>query len=585
MTDRHQTKFVLKQRYRLEKVIGQGGIGCVYLAQDLHRNQEVAIKQCKHTSEKIVERFKREYKFLCSIKHPNIVMAYDFFQERSNYFLVMEYIPGITLGDLLEKEHPLSLLHRLKIAIQICKAVSALNVNRIVHRDIKPDNIIVTEKGIIKLLDLGIAKTTNKELSGITKTGVIIGTPEYISPEQITDKERFNSDVFSIGVVIYQIILGLKKSPFLTKSLAGTLNKVVGDRLPLIKDKVKDKKHPSAYAKLSAAVDKALEKNPHQRTKSAKELGVELLQIYQALQENESSHGDIDYADVGYQATNEYKVTDEPVLEEENLTQITQARKVQNMLVISQVVSFVLIITLLVFFYILKSKNNSLISQTTKLEETVSDLLNQKSIVSQMLIDRIIKNDLLSKNRVEMDLIQANYYLDKDQQQALKYFDAAIKKLPSYSDAYFGKGLLFQMQKNYTAALEFYNKAININNSNAYYYSNRGGVYFRLSQYTKALQDYDRAIMLDPSHASYYVNRASIYSSLSLYEKVVDDCTKAIELRGDDPVSYSKRGRALYRLRSFRKAKSDLEKSLQLGIDNTQQVKWLIKQCEKNHRK
>ena len=491
MTDRHQKKFVLKQRYRLEKVIGQGGIGCVYLAQDLHRNQEVAIKQCKHTSEKIVERFKREYRFLCSIKHPNIVMAYDFFQERSNYFLVMEYIPGITLGNLLEKEHHLSLLQRLKISIQICKAVSALNVNKIVHRDIKPDNIVVTEKGIVKLLDLGIAKTTNKELSGITKTGVIIGTPEYISPEQITDKERFNSDVFSIAVVVYQIILGLKKSPFLTGSLAGTLNKVVGDRLPSIQEKVQDKKHPSEYGQLSVILDKALEKDPSRRTKSAKELGVELLQIYQSLQEKESSHGD--YAEVGYQATNEYKIADEPSLDSGDSTQIVQARKVQGMLAISQVVSFALIATLLVFCYILKSKNNSLVSQTTQLEETISDLLNQKSIVSETVINRIIKNDLLNRNSAEMDLIQANYYIDKDQQQALKYFDLAIEKLPSYSDAYFGKGLLFQMQKNYVAALELYDKAININSSNANYYSNRGSVYFRLSKHTKALQDYDRS--------------------------------------------------------------------------------------------
>ena len=583
MTDR-QKQYVLKQRYKLEKIIGQGGIGYVYLAKDLHRNQDVAIKQCKHTSDKIVERLKREYKFLCSIKHPNIVMAHDFFEERSNYFLVMEYIPGITLKELLEKEHCLTLLQRLNISLQMCKAVSALNVNKIVHRDIKPDNIIVTEKGIIKLLDLGIAKTTNKELSAITKTGVIIGTPEYISPEQITDKERFNSDVFSIAVVIYQVILGLKQSPFLTGSLAGTLNKVVDYELPPVKEKIQDKKYASAYEKISDVLQKALEKESRKRTKSAKELGVQLLQIYRDLQDYDSAHDGIDYEDVGYQATNEYKITQDAQLAV-NEKALVKEQKVKRVLLVSQTISSILIVTLLIFCYILKSKNNFLVSQTSKLEDTVSDLLGQKIVVNHELLKRITQDDLLNSNRVEMDLIQANYYLEKDEQKALSYFNAAIKKHPGYSDAYFGKALLLQSQKNYSAALEHYNKAININNTNAYYYSKRGEIHFRLNKYTQALQDYDRAIALDANNASFFVGRASVYSALSLYEKVVADCNRASKFNANEPLIYAKRGHALYLLRSFHKAKSDLQRSIELGINNQQQVRWLIQQCNKNIKK
>ncbi|BBM83327.1 protein kinase domain-containing protein [Candidatus Uabimicrobium amorphum] len=578
-----QKQYVLKQRYKLEKIIGQGGIGYVYLAKDIHRNQDVAIKQCKHTSDKIVERFKREYKFLCSIKHPNIVMAYDFFEERSNYFLVMEHIPGITLKELLEKEHRLTLLQRLNIALQMCKAVSALNVNKIVHRDIKPDNIIVTEKGIIKLLDLGIAKTTNKELSAITKTGVIIGTPEYISPEQITDKERFNSDVFSIAVVIYQVILGLKESPFLTGSLAGTLNKVVDYELPPIKEKIQDKKYASIYEKISQVLQKALEKESQKRTKSAKELGVQLLQVYRDLQDYDSTHDDIDYEDMGYQATNEYKVTQDAQLAINEV--VAKEQKTKRVLIVSQTVSFILIVTLLVFCYILKSKSNFLLSQTSKLEDTVSDLLGQKTLVNNEVFERVTQDNLLSNNRAEMHLIQANHLLDKDEERALKHFDAAIKKHSGYSDAYFGKGLLFQSREDYSLALDFYNKAIAINNTNAYYYSKRGEVHFRLNKYTQALQDYDRAIALDSTNATFFISRAGVYSALSLYEKVVADCNRASKLNKNDPLIYAKRGRAFYLLRSFAKAKSDLQRSLELGIDNKQQVKWLIRQCNKNIKK
>ena len=183
---------LLNNRYKLEKILGQGGMGRVYLAQDNRNKEKVAIKQViipisAVNKNKFIERFTREYLFLSSINHPNVIKALDFFEENKSLFFVMEFIYGLSLNNFIcKKLANLSLLERLAVAIQIARSVEVVNTLGIIHRDIKPANMIVDEKhNLIKLLDFGIAKSTDTSMASLTKTGAQIGTPAYMSPEQV----------------------------------------------------------------------------------------------------------------------------------------------------------------------------------------------------------------------------------------------------------------------------------------------------------------------------------------------------------------------------------------------------------------
>ena len=181
---------LLKNRYKFEKILGQGGMGKVHLCTDTFTDQQVAIKECIPRGQhykKIIERIRREYYFMTKIRHPNLVHATDFFQQGDYFFIVMEYVPGITLHEFIHNhKNSIDFNKQLKIAQQICNATSTLNENGIVHRDLKPTNIILTGENLTpKILDFGIAKSINKELVTITNPGALVGTPQYMVPEQI----------------------------------------------------------------------------------------------------------------------------------------------------------------------------------------------------------------------------------------------------------------------------------------------------------------------------------------------------------------------------------------------------------------
>lgn len=278
---------LLNNRYKPEKMLGHGGMGRVYLMTDIQTQERVAVKECFCPQENnVVERIKREYYFMTKIQHPYLVRGIDFFQIQNRYFIVMEYVAGITLGDLIRK-HPrsISLDQQLQIAIQICDAVATLNKNGVIHRDIKPENIILTQPSWEpKLLDFGIAKAINGELVTITKTENIIGTPDYMAPEQIDPRieMRGNLDVFSLGIVFYQFFAWLPESPFATGQIVSTLDRIMRCELPALFSEKIDQQQQH----ISRVINQALCKDPHERIESVKTLqkllGSDTLQVQTA---------------------------------------------------------------------------------------------------------------------------------------------------------------------------------------------------------------------------------------------------------------------------------------------------------------
>ncbi|MEK7433164.1 MAG: serine/threonine-protein kinase [Cyanobacteriota bacterium] len=266
---------LLEQSYTIEKKLAQGGMGEVYLAKDNRLERHVAIKVLKVSNAEsmsdfteFVQRFHHEAKAIAKLSHPNIVTIHDFGEENSRYYMVMEYLSGKNLSDILkEANHSLPIAFVINIGIQICKALEYAHGQGVVHRDIKPDNIMFSKSGVIKLTDFGIAKHNEQENSNLTKAGQLLGSMVYSSPEQIQGSLEINhrTDLYSLGVTLYQLLVGT--IPFTSSSM--------GDLIIEILTKTPNKPSYSLEnipKSLDDVIMKALAKSPNERFQSALEM-------------------------------------------------------------------------------------------------------------------------------------------------------------------------------------------------------------------------------------------------------------------------------------------------------------------------
>lgn len=251
--------------YKILKSIGKGGMAQVYTAVQGSLDRVVVIKQMKRNLDGETQvRFKREAKICANLNHKNIVEIYDYFREGGEHYLVMEYIEGLSLADIIEKEAPLHPVLAASIAREVCLALVCAHKNGIIHRDIKPMNILISKEGIIKLTDFGVARDI--DAPELTSTGAIIGTPFYMSPEQAGGgKVNFQSDIFSLGVVLYEMVTGEK--PFVAEGSQGIISKICRGKYksPFWLD-------PHHSLRLSRIINKAMKRNPKARYKSAEDM-------------------------------------------------------------------------------------------------------------------------------------------------------------------------------------------------------------------------------------------------------------------------------------------------------------------------
>ena len=270
---------IIKERYEITELLGEGGMSYVYKAVDKQLQRTVAIKTLKPTyvqQEKFVDRFKREAQTAANINHPNIVQIFDWGIGEEPFF-VMEYIEGSTLTSIIQKRRPISLNDILFIGAQVASGLQAAHDNGLVHRDIKPGNIMITPDGKVKVTDFGIVSLQNEE-SDITKTGSILGTASYISPEQAQGKPvSKESDLYSLGTVIYELITG--NPPFVGDTPIATATKHITEKPEKLS------KYRNDIPKgIENAVLKLLHKYPKDRFKNAEDLRAVLIQQKTQLQ-------------------------------------------------------------------------------------------------------------------------------------------------------------------------------------------------------------------------------------------------------------------------------------------------------------
>jgi beta-lactam-binding protein with PASTA domain/tRNA A-37 threonylcarbamoyl transferase component Bud32 len=265
---------VFSNRYRIEREIAHGGMAEVYLARDESLDRLVALKALfpEYAREpSFVERFRREAQAAANLNHPNIVAIYDWGQESGTYFIVMEYVEGRSLRDLIRSEGALDPGQAADITAEIASALAFAHRSGVVHRDVKPGNVLLTRAGTVKVTDFGIARAGTSD--GLTQTGSVMGTATYFSPEQAQGLAvDGRSDVYSVGVVLYELVCGV--APFIAESPVSVAYKHV--REEPIPPSQRTAGIPPA---LEQIIMTALAKDPELRYQSADDLRADLLRF------------------------------------------------------------------------------------------------------------------------------------------------------------------------------------------------------------------------------------------------------------------------------------------------------------------
>jgi predicted ATPase len=270
----YMTEQIIGNRYILQKEVGSGGMGTVYLGLDTLTHHQVAIKQLKSdvAQPEIIERFKREGEALRDLNHPNIVKMLDMFEHDGQYYLVMEYVTGGDLSDLL-KQGQMSLEQILNLSIDLADALTRAHRLNIIHRDLKPANILLADDDTLRLTDFGVAHVGSKER--VTETDAIIGTLDYLPPEAF-DGTPFDArgDIWAFGVILFEMLAGTR--PFRGDTLFEVIQAITMQPIPDLEALC-----PDIQISLIDLVYRMLERNPHARIPSVRHVGAVLEDILQ----------------------------------------------------------------------------------------------------------------------------------------------------------------------------------------------------------------------------------------------------------------------------------------------------------------
>ena len=257
----------INDRYQIIRTIGEGGMANVYLAHDLILDRDVAVKVLRGdlaNDEKFVRRFQREAISASSLTHPNIVGMYDVGEDDGKYFIVMEYVEGKTLKSLIKRRGALTLSEVIDIMLQLTSGIACAHESYIIHRDIKPQNVLILDDGTVKITDFGIAMALNS--NELTQTNSVMGSVHYLPPEQANGNgSTIKSDIYSLGILMYELLTG--KLPFKGENAVEIAIKQMKKTIPSDCDMF-----PEIPQSIENVILKACAKNPKNRYENVMEM-------------------------------------------------------------------------------------------------------------------------------------------------------------------------------------------------------------------------------------------------------------------------------------------------------------------------
>ena len=258
----------LAGRYEIIETIGSGGMGIVYRALDLELSEPVAVKTLRRelvSDSTALARFKTELRLARRISHRNVVRTHDLGESDGMYFITMEYVEGTSVKQLITERGKLPVHATLPIARQLCRALEVAHEQGIIHRDIKPHNMVLAPDGVLKVMDFGIARLLGRT-QGMTQTGMVVGTPEYMAPEQLLGEDvDARADIYAVGVVIYECLTG--RTPHTADNAMQLISRVL-EQSPTPPHELV----PDVPRKLSDAVLAALDRDRGKRPRTVGEL-------------------------------------------------------------------------------------------------------------------------------------------------------------------------------------------------------------------------------------------------------------------------------------------------------------------------
>ena len=341
----------INDRYEIIRSIGEGGMANVYLAYDTILNRDVAVKVLRGDladDEKFVRRFQREAIAASSLTHPNIVEMYDVGEDDGKYFIVMEYVDGVTLKTLIKKRGNIGLVETVDIMLQLTSGIACAHDSYIIHRDIKPQNVMILDDGTAKITDFGIAMALNS--NELTQTNSVMGSVHYLPPEQANGKgSTIKSDIYSLGIMMYEMLIG--KVPFKGDTAVEIAMKQMNDPIPSV-----CKQNENIPQSIENIILRATAKNPKNRYDSANEMHEDLKV---ALSEEHAHDKRITY-EYPEQELDDTKVLDNvedmeetPEAVDDKAKEVKSEKKLNKTLIIAGSICAVMALALLVIVFVI----------------------------------------------------------------------------------------------------------------------------------------------------------------------------------------------------------------------------------------
>lgn len=608
--DRTQTHVILTKgtmvsHYRIVEKIGAGGMGEVYLAEDTKLKRKVALK---FLSAQLVDdadfkaRFVRETEATAKLDHPNIVTIYEVSEFQSRPFFAMQLVEGQSLSDLA-KGQELAVDRIIELGIQICDGLSAAHEKKIVHRDIKPSNIVIDAYGRPKILDFGLAAIRGEEQ--LTRTGSIIGTVRYMSPEQVEGNNvDHRSDLFSLGVVLYDLITG--RTPFEKENEAATLRAITQENPePLARYKA------DIPDELQRTISKLLEKDCSIRYQTAGGVASDLKRLTTTISDNHSRRPSIAVLPFTNMSTDKEQEFFCDGIAEDILNHLAQ---IENLRVVSRTSSFAFKNTK----EDLREVGRKLMAETV-LEGSVRKAGKRLRITAQLIkasdgyhlwseqYDRELEDVFAIQDEISSNIVQAlqlkldpqrksnkveaptvnmeayelylrgRVFLHRSGKNGTKYalemFSRAIEKDSGYALAYAGLANAYaqsylyfdRVKSNLDGAMKASEKALEMGPALAEAHSARGIVVSLGRQYKEAEEEFEKAIELNPSLFEAYYHYARNCFVQQKYERACQLYERAIEVKPDDYQPYILSAALYKQLGQRDKANKSLERGMEVA--------------------